>query len=49
MREHMRHLQRLREQMQHVADAMQAGDADRAAQTCRTAVRLARPLLREPD
>ena len=29
-----------------VADAMQAGDADRAARTCRTAVRLARPLLK---
>jgi hypothetical protein len=38
-------LQRLRDQMQRVADAMQAGNADRAARETRLAVRLARPLL----
>jgi hypothetical protein len=39
-------LQKLREQMQRVADAMQAGDADLAAKETCVAVRLARPLTR---
>lgn len=38
-------LQLLREQMQRVADAMQAGDADRAARETRSAMRVARRLL----
>jgi DnaJ-class molecular chaperone len=42
----IRGLEELRTQMQRVADAMQAGDSDRAAAGCRAAVRLARPLLR---
>lgn len=47
IRQDVRDLQRLRAQMQRVADAMQAGDADRAADACRTAARLAHPLLRK--
>lgn len=41
-------LQRLRNQMQRVADLMQAGNADGAATAFRIAVRLARPLLPHP-
>jgi DNA-binding GntR family transcriptional regulator len=44
-RQDVHDLQRLREQMQRVADAMQAGDAGRAADACRKAASLARPLL----
>lgn len=47
IRQDVRDLQRLRDQMQCVADAMQAGDADRAADECRTAAKLAHPLLRK--
>lgn len=39
-------IQDLCNRMQHVANAMQAGDADRAAEETRTAVRLARRLLK---
>jgi DnaJ-class molecular chaperone len=38
-------LRLLREQMQRVADAMQGGDADRAAKETRVAMRVARRLL----
>jgi hypothetical protein len=38
-------IQELCDQMQRVANAMQAGDADRAVRETRVAVRLARRLL----
>lgn len=43
-RRRIQSLQRLREQMQRVANAMQAGDADRAARETRSAIRVARRL-----
>jgi DnaJ-class molecular chaperone len=36
---------RLRDQMQRVADLMQVGDADAAAEAFRVAVRIARPMM----
>ncbi|MGE4053382.1 MAG: hypothetical protein AB7F99_01175 [Vicinamibacterales bacterium] len=38
-------LQQLREQMQRVVDAMQAGDADRAAKETHSAMHIAQRLL----
>ena len=43
--ERIRAMEQLRRQMQRVADAMQAGDDDRAARETRIAVRLARRAL----
>jgi hypothetical protein len=45
-RSEIRDLQRLRDQMQRVANLMQAGNADGAAEAYRIAIRLARPLIR---
>ena len=42
-------LQRLRDHMQRVADLMQAGNADGAAEAYRMAIRLARPLIRRTN
>jgi len=45
-RSQLQGLLRLRDQMQRVADLIQAGKADGAAEAYRIAIRLARPLIR---